>query len=129
MKDENTVYNDDVYEALTTAYSYINRLKDGILKHIYMLRGGYEGDRENAMRLAQIIEGIVWVSDVIRATDYNNTEESGIKAINEKIENIVNSFEVGDYIYICDTFEYEIMPILSNWYDRIFRMIRARSSL
>jgi flagellin-specific chaperone FliS len=105
------------FEALQTANEYLDKLKNGISKVINLLEEEKEGEACNY--LADITEGIDWISQVVTLTADIQKEKIELGDINEKLTEAVEALENEDYNLLGDIFKYEILPILENMHKQV----------
>ncbi|SHK14381.1 hypothetical protein SAMN02745883_01365 [Caminicella sporogenes DSM 14501] len=105
-------------EVLNGLYMYLERLISGIIKTAELYQGGNEGKANENM--IDIIDGINWIIEGITATSEIQKEKINITDMNEYFDEIVQAFENSDYILLSDLLEYEIVPVLKNWKEKIF---------
>ena len=101
------------FETLQTANEYIVKLESGIIEAARLFKSGEEGQAVNMIH--DIIDGIEWLSDVMRLTIGVHEKEIELDEINTQLAEIVEAFNNEDYILVADLFEYEILPIIGQW--------------
>ena len=104
-------------ESLLSAYEYIEKLHEGIKRAI--LYG--KDNRIDELRLltAEIIDGLNWFSDVITLTQDIYVESINMDTFKASLDEIYLSLKNEDYILLIDTYEYELLGLLEDWYNKI----------
>lgn len=103
---------DDKFDTLKTVSEYMVNLINGIEKAVECFQGGEE--RKGCELIFPITEGIQWMSDALMVTKDIYKQDIDLKNINEKLNEILEAFENGDFILIGDLFQYELTPILED---------------
>lgn len=104
-------------EILNTAYEYIDKLNNGIKIIVEKIQ---EGNEYEAIKLIpSVADGIDWLTQTIKVTEEVQKEPISIDNLNEQLESLVEAFENEDYILLGDLFNYEIMPILCEYKEKI----------
>lgn len=101
------------FETLQTANEYIVKLETGIVESVRLLKSGEEG--QAIKMIHNIIDGIEWISDVMRLTIGVHNQQINLDEVNGQLLEIVEGFNNEDYILVGDLFEYEILPIIVKW--------------
>lgn len=109
------------YELLKTVDEYAAKLKIGILECSKLFQSGQTS--EGSESVITIIEGLQWIIDAIALTVDIQKEPIDSVEINSKLYEIIDAFKNEDYILIGDLFEYEILPILTEWQEKISNLI------
>lgn len=109
------------YEILKTVDEYATKLRIGILECSKLFQSGQTADGSESV--ITIIEGLQWVIDAIALTSDIQKEPIDSTEINLKLNEIVDAFKNEDYILIGDLFEYEILPILTEWQEKISKLL------
>ena len=109
------------YELLKTVDEYISKLKIGILECSKLFQSGQTS--EGSESVITIIEGLQWIIDAIALTSDIQKEPIDSAGINSKLNEIIDAFKNEDYILIGDLFEYEILPMLTDWQEKINKII------
>ncbi|WP_427338108.1 hypothetical protein [Caloranaerobacter sp. DY30410] len=104
-------------EVLKGLYIYLGRLIPGIAKTAELYQGGNEGKANENM--IDIIDGINWIIEGITVTSEIQKEKINITDMNEHFDEMVQAFENSDYVLLSDLLEYEIVPILEKWKEKI----------
>ncbi|SHH20654.1 hypothetical protein SAMN02744040_01216 [Tepidibacter thalassicus DSM 15285] len=115
--------NNQKLEILKTIDEYLEKLIYDIKDTIEFFQNGNEGKGnemvvEVIQALNDIIEGINITSDIQK-------EKIEISKINEYLMEMVYALENRDYVLIADLLEYEIIPVLENWKDKVLVTIGA----
>ena len=105
------------FETLVMASDYLDKLIPGIEKVVPTIRDFRLDECGND--LADIFDGINWLTQVIALTKEIQKEEIDATEINDFMEEMAEGFEDEDYILMADLFEYEVLPILNNWNEVI----------
>lgn len=101
------------FETLQTANEYIVKLESGIAESVRLFKSGEEG--QAVKMIYDIIDGIEWLTDVMRLTVGVHEKKIEIDETNNQLVEIVEAFNNEDYILVADLFEYEILPIIGQW--------------
>lgn len=109
--------NKDKEEAIVTAYKYIEILYSAIGNIVLDIR-----EQKNEIKLnkmLEIVDGLRWLVDIVYLTRDIQVEIVEIKDIKEALSEGINALEEKDFVLLADIFEYEIMEILQQWYERL----------
>lgn len=101
------------FETLQTANEYVLKLEAGIAEAARLFKSGNEG--QATQMVPYIVDGVEWLSDAMRLTVGIHKKEIHFDEINSNLLEIVEAFNNEDYILASDLFEYEILPIISQW--------------
>lgn len=108
-------------EALTSAYSYINTIKDSVINLINYI------DTDNYGKAIELInpicEGIDWIINVIRLTDSLHKGNINFIELNNKLLDLVEALGNEDYILVRDLFEYEVLITLTDIQMKIEKIL------
>lgn len=108
-------------EVLSTAYNYIDNLKNGIEDLSNVINSG---DEEKGIKLIPLIsDGLDWLIKVINLTEDIHKGEVSIGELNEKLEETIEALDNEDYILVGDLFNYEMLPILDEIKNNIGKLI------
>ncbi|NMA84922.1 MAG: hypothetical protein GX962_13795 [Epulopiscium sp.] len=105
--------NEQVRELLITAKDYLQRLQAGVSNIVDFLRQGEEGKALEQIPL--IIEGLKWLCEALDGT--KNYHSIDIVQLNSALEEINVALENTDYILLGDVLEYELLPVLEEWFS------------
>lgn len=100
------------FDTLKTISEYMVNLLNGIKKAVEYFQAGEE--RKGCDLIPSIADGIQWISQALTVTKDIHKQDLNLQDINEKLIEIVEAIENGDYILIGDLFQYELTPILEN---------------
>lgn len=100
------------FDILKSISEYMVNLLNGINKAIEYFQAGE--DRKGYDLIPSIADGIQWVSEALTVTKEIHKQDLNLQNINEKLIEIVDAMENGDYILIGDLFQYELTPILED---------------
>ncbi|CBZ04610.1 hypothetical protein EXN25_03730 [Clostridium botulinum] len=105
------------FEALKTASEYIGNLKIGIMNASENFQSGNENKALESIPL--IVDGIEWLTQVIELTRDIQRSEISLGELNEKLEEIVEAVENGDFILVGDLFQYELIPVMEKIEEKV----------
>lgn len=110
-------------EILMTADEYLYKLKNGInVASTYMQE---EKEKEAFSIIVEIIDGLGWITEVIRLTKDVVGLKIDLSELNEFLEEIVEALENEDFILVGDLFNYEILPILETIHTGIINILKC----
>lgn len=109
--------NNEQFEVLKTASDYIVKLEEGIKRAVEFFQNG-EKEKGSEM-VVYIVEGLQWITDAGRLTEEVQKDKIDCNQMLDKLNEIIEGFENEDYVLIGDLFEYEILPILGEWREKI----------
>ncbi|MFD3157511.1 hypothetical protein ACFIJ5_11700 [Haloimpatiens sp. FM7330] len=113
--------NKEDIEVLKIAKKYMENMNDAILKAAEYIQNE---DYYKGMDLViNITDGLEWIIQLIVSRNDIYTGNMGIDEFTNKIKEIVEAFENQDYILIGDLLEYEIKPIVENYYNETTNLI------
>ncbi|MFR1380499.1 MAG: hypothetical protein ACLSTJ_16270 [Clostridium neonatale] len=104
-------------EILKTAYEYIDKLIEGIKNIVEEIQEGNE--YEAIVIIPNVAEGMEWLINSIKLTEDIQTEPIDLDSLNQQLKELIEAFENEDYILIGDIFNYELIPILNEFKDKI----------
>lgn len=111
------------FETLKTVSEYMVNLLGGINKAVEYFQAGE--DRKGYDLIPLIADGIQWISEALTVTKDIHKQDFNLQNINEKLIEIVEAMENGDYILIGDLFQYELTPILEDIQSNINKVIAS----
>ncbi|GCD09011.1 hypothetical protein [Clostridium tagluense] len=111
------------FDTLKTVSEYMVKLINAIEKAVEYFQAGE--DRKGCDLIFPITEGIQWMSDALMITKDIHKQDMGLKNMNEKLTEIVEALENGDFILIGDLFQYELTPILEDIQKNINKTIAS----
>ncbi|WP_252233969.1 hypothetical protein [Clostridium sp. ZS1] len=112
---------DEKLNTLKTVSEYMVNLINGIEKAFeYFQRGE---DRKGCDLILPIAEGIQWMSDALVVTKDIHRQDIDLENINEKLNEIVDALENGDFILIGDLFQYELIPTIQDIQKNINKIL------
>jgi uncharacterized protein YicC (UPF0701 family) len=104
-------------EAMQTASEYIENVIAGVNSAVEKFQAGEESEGSNLV--AALVDGLDWLFQVIVRTREIQEEPIETDEMNEKLKELIEAFENGDYILVGDLLEYEVLPILESWSEGI----------
>ncbi|WP_434296949.1 hypothetical protein [Clostridium sporogenes] len=108
--------NKEKLEVLNTAKDYMINLNSSIIKSAEYLQNG---DYFNGTNLIiGITDGLEWIIQLITLRKDIYEEEIEVNNLIDNIKEVVDAFENEDYILIGDLLQYEISPIVAEYYDK-----------
>lgn len=108
---------DEKREVLKSGYDYIEALYLGIKQVTEHFKEGQS--MKGQSMLAQILEGLNWLVEVISLTKDIQVEVIDIEELIPMLSEIIEGLQNNDEVLINDILQYEIAPILEAWYDKI----------
>lgn len=111
----------DKFETLQMLNEYMIKLIDGIDTVVGYFQTGE--DKKGCDLISHIAEGIQWVSEALTATKEIHKQDFNLQNMNEKLNEIVEALENGDFILIGDLFQYELTPILQDIQKNINKVL------
>lgn len=114
---ENNINNaEEVNEVLKSCYDYFYRLIPGMERVVKEL---YENPGENLSDLADACEGVAWLTLALTRMNDLHKIDIDVEYVKKNQANINQGLENRDFSYIAETLEYEVLPMLRNWFDII----------
>lgn len=111
-------------EVITSGYEYLGRLVNGIEQIVEFLRAG-EVKRASDL-ISELIEGLAWLIDALVLTQDIQVERIDISVCRELLERVVESFKNQDYVLLSDLFDYELIPLLIEWKEKLGKTIEKQ---
>lgn len=108
-------------EILKTVSEYVVNLIRGIEKAVEYFQAGEE--TKGCDLISPIAEGIQWMSDALIITKDIHTQDINLQIMNEKLNEIVEALENGDFILIGDLFQYELIPIIQDIEENVNKIL------
>ncbi|KGK86059.1 hypothetical protein [Clostridium sp. HMP27] len=113
--------NKEKTEVLNTAKDYMVNLNNAIIKSAEYLQSG---DCFNGTNLIiDITDGLEWIVQLITIRSDIYGDEIKTTSLIHNIKEIVGAFENEDYIFIGDLLQYEISPIIEEYYDKTLLLL------
>ncbi|NFS27797.1 MULTISPECIES: hypothetical protein [Clostridium] len=109
------------FDTLKSVSEYIVNLINGIEKAVEYFQGGEE--RKGCDLILPITEGIQWMSDALIITKDIHKQDINLQNMNEKLNEIVDALENGDFILSGDLFQYELIPIIQDIQKNINKIL------
>ncbi|MBZ9636020.1 hypothetical protein [Clostridium sp. FP1] len=109
------------FDTLKTVSEYMVNLINGIEKVVEYFQGGE--DRKGCELIFPITEGMQWMSDALMITKDIHKQDINLQDMNERLSEIVDALENGDFILIGDLFQYELTPILEDIQKNINKIL------
>lgn len=110
-------------EALGSAREYMTKLYQGIKDNVALYRVGRETEA-NAMFI-EIVDGFTWVVDVLTLTRKAQGEVISMGETKQICAEMIEALENSDTVLIADMLEYEVLPLLDEWYDAIGDVLKV----
>ncbi|EPY2277524.1 hypothetical protein ACXAT3_002267 [Clostridium sporogenes] len=108
-------------EVLNTAKEYMINLNNAIMKSADYLQNG---DYFNGTNLIiSITDGLEWIVQLITLRKDIYKDDMEVNKLIDNIKEVVEAFENQDYILIGDLLQYEISPIIEEYYDRTLLLL------
>lgn len=113
--------NKEKLEVLNTAKEYMINLNKAIIKSSEYLQNG---DYFNGTNLIiSITDGLEWIVQLITLRKDIYEEDMKVNKLIDNIKEIVEAFENEDYILIGDLLQYEVSPIIEEYYNKTLFLI------
>ena len=103
----------ELYDSLK---NYIINLESGINKIIEKIHTGNEN--EFLSMIVDAVDGIDWTIKAIYLTQ-NHHDIKEVDKLNNILQEAINGLENNDYIFVADIFEYEVLPEVELWKNKI----------
>lgn len=116
--------NKEQEDALTTAYSYLNKLFqafDEIIENFKDSPGKY------GQTLADGLDGVKWLAEILAVTQELHNYSPDEDFIKEQFSVILGGMENEDYAFVAEVIENELMPLLGEWFDIIEEALEENS--
>ncbi|NLK96805.1 MAG: hypothetical protein GX272_01840 [Epulopiscium sp.] len=110
-------------EVIQTLVEYTGRLINGINEAVDSFHEGMEGKGMDLV--VQIIDGLKWSMEAISLTLDVQVEPIDISEMIEPFNAMVEALENMDYVLIGDILEYEILPKVEEWNQKLILTIGA----
>lgn len=113
--------NKEKLEVLNTAKEYMINLNNAIIKSAEYLQNG---DYFNGTNLIiSITDGLEWIVQIITLRKDIYKKDMEVNNLVDNIKEVVEAFENEDYILIGDLLQYEISPIIEEYYDKTLLLL------
>ncbi|GAB6158048.1 hypothetical protein JCM39194_12480 [Desulfotomaculum varum] len=107
-----------IKETLQSCREYIPNLISAVGDAAFLLQSGDEA--KGVQLLIKIIDGLQWVIEAVQGVQQNgfslNIDTSDIAVHFQQLE---SAFAIRDYVLVADLFEYEIIPVLQSWLEKV----------
>lgn len=110
-------------EVIQTLVEYTGRLINGINEAVGAFHEGMEGKGMDLVVL--IIDGLKWSMEAISLTLDVQVEPVDISEMVEPLNEMIEALENMDYVLIGDLLEYEILPKVEDWNQKLSLTIGA----
>ena len=114
---------DEKFDTLKTVNEYMMNLIKAIEKAVEYFQEGE--DRKGCELILPITEGMQWMSDALMVTKDIHKQDVNLEDMNEKLSEIVEALENGDFILIGDLFQYELTPMLEDIQKNINKVLSS----
>ncbi len=104
-------------EVLNSVLEYIGKLSSGIEQVVGLYHGGSDTKANDIM--IHVIDGLQWTMEAIQVIPDIVKGRIDITVINDHLNQIVTAFENMDYVLVSDILEYEVLPIVSDWKEKL----------
>lgn len=111
----------EMFDTLKAVSEYMVKLINAIEETVECFQGGE--DRKGCELIPPITEGIQWITSALMVTIDIHKQNIDFQNINDKLSEIVEALENGDFILIGDLFKYELTPILEDIQKNINKAI------
>lgn len=112
---------DKKVDTLKTISEYMVNLIKAIEKAVEYFQSGE--DRKGCELIIPITEGMQWMSDALMVTKDIHKQDVNLEDMNEKLNEIVEALENGDFVLIGDLFQYELIPMLEDIQKNINKVL------
>ncbi|MBM7684516.1 hypothetical protein [Defluviitalea raffinosedens] len=104
-------------ELIQTLVEYTGRLIKGINEAVDSFHEGMEGKGMDLV--VQIIDGLKWTMEAITLTLDAQVEPVDVSEIIDPLNAMIEALENIDYVLIGDVLEYEILPKVEEWNQKL----------
>ncbi len=112
------------YESLNTAINYIDNVEKGIDEIVEDLVS--EGGVKAKKMLPDLVEGLIWISQVLKAT--KKIHNINYEELNDIYKDLLDAISNDDTILISDLLEYEIKERLLNWQEVLIEVVEKNGN-
>ncbi|HOA80097.1 MAG TPA: hypothetical protein PKK61_03410 [Defluviitaleaceae bacterium] len=105
-------------ELINMAVEYTGRLIEGINEAVDAFHEGMEGKALDLV--VQIIDGLKWTMEAITVTLDVQRDPIDISEINDPFNEMAEALENIDYVLMADVLEYEVLPKVEEWNQKLF---------
>ncbi|HDK7155691.1 TPA: hypothetical protein PTV43_000802 [Clostridium botulinum] len=114
--------NKEKLEVLNTAKDYMINLNSAIIKSAEYLQNG---DYFNGTDLIiSITDGLEWIVQLITLRKDIYEKDMEVNKLIDNAKEVVEAFENEDYVLIGDLLQYEISPIIEEYYDKTSLLLK-----
>lgn len=107
-----------ILETLESCEDYIPRLVEAALNISNCLQSGDEA--AGVQLFHPMFEGLNWLAEAVDALQkHNYLQDIHVSELNQVLKPLEEALEVRDYVQIADIFEYELVPLLESWHDKV----------
>ncbi|WP_335378488.1 hypothetical protein [Bacillus sp. JJ1122] len=111
-----------INETLQSLKDYIPKLLNANEQITELLQTDNEIEAFNLF--LPVIEGLEWVAEALNSMQkLQQIEGFDTSGINNILQEVNKALEIRDFVLIADLFEYEINPILLNWFNKVSEII------
>ncbi|MDS1002895.1 hypothetical protein P9J83_05175 [Clostridium sporogenes] len=117
--------NKEKLEVLNTAKEYMINLNNAIVKSAEYLQSG---DYFNGTNLIiSITDGLEWIVQLVILRKDIYGENMKVNNLIDNVKEIIEAFENEDYILIGDLLQYEISPIVEEYYNKTLLLLKNKN--
>ena len=111
--------NEDLKELFLTVYEYNNKLIPAFETRAMKLR---QGERFKTAEYEVFIEGLVWVINALASagSEFN----IDINEAQKQLDSLITVLENGDYVLTSDILDYELVPLIAGWQDKLISKLQ-----
>ncbi|WP_097025890.1 hypothetical protein [Clostridium peptidivorans] len=110
-------------EVLNTAKDYMINLNNAIVRAAEYLQNG---DYFNGTDLIiSITDGLEWIVQLVTLRKDIYEEDMEVNKFTDNVKEVVEAFENEDYVLIGDLLQYEISPIVEEYYDKTLLLLEG----
>jgi len=104
-------------ELMESLLEYLPKMIQGVNSTVTHYQSAQESKANELM--IDIIDGMKWLIDAVTLTASIQKEPIDITELHEHFNEMISAFENTDYVLLGDILEYEILPILENWNEKL----------
>ncbi|OEF97713.1 hypothetical protein [Desulfuribacillus alkaliarsenatis] len=104
-------------ELMDSIIDYLPKLIVGVSDAVSNYQSGQEGKANELM--IDIVDGLKWLSEALTLTISIQKDPIDLSELHEHFNEMISAYENTDYVLLGDILEYEILPILEKWNEKL----------
>ena len=114
--DDNAAIKGLVQDTMSSCYEYFGRLIPCLEK---IIEGISDAPENHLLNLSEACDGIAWMTKAFFNTSNYYYIEIDYESVEKTLKNVCDGLKNRDYIFIAETLEYEMLPMLTKWFETL----------